>query len=56
MTFCPDCEKPIPDDLFVAHRADMHPPRPMAISGAGAIRSQTRFGTDLPADHPDDEE
>lgn len=45
MTFCPDCGKQIPSDLFVAHREMEHPPAPKTLVPAG-ISSQTRFGTD----------
>ena len=45
MTFCPDCEQEIPDDLFVAHREREHPPRPIVLAPAG-IASMEAFGTD----------
>ena len=45
MTFCPDCGKEIPSDLFVAHRETAHQPRPIVLVPAG-INSQMRFGTD----------
>jgi hypothetical protein len=40
MTFCPDCGKSIPSDLFIAHRENEHPPQPLILSGVGAIQSQ----------------
>lgn len=45
MTWCPDCSREIPSDLFVAHREMEHPPAPKTLVPAG-ISSQTRFGTD----------
>jgi hypothetical protein len=48
MTFCPDCQQDIPADGFVAHREKTHPPATKQVWGAGAIDSQTRFGTDPP--------
>lgn len=47
MTFCPDCSREIPSDLFVKHREEEHPPAPKTLTSVGAIESQTRFGTDL---------
>lgn len=44
MTWCPECGKAIPSDLFVAHREMEHPPAPKAVSGAGAITSQESVG------------
>jgi hypothetical protein len=46
--FCPDCQQDIPADGFVAHREADHPPATKQVWGAGAIDSQTRFGTDPP--------
>ena len=47
MTFCPDCGKDIPSDLFVAHRANEHPPSLITVAVPG-IKSQTVFGYELP--------
>lgn len=48
MTECPDCGQTIYGTRldFIRHRELEHPPAPLAVSGAGAIRSETRFGTD----------
>ena len=45
MTFCPDCKQEIPDDEFVTHREESHPPEPRVLTTAG-IDSKMRFGTD----------
>jgi hypothetical protein len=44
VTYCPDCGKDIPSDLFVSHREAEHSPTGVRTISVPGIASSERFG------------